>query len=478
MLDERAIAGGQTEEAIGVPEVTQPLASAAPAPHVREASIFNREFLSRLAHGAVYALGLQVIGAGLAYLSQVAFARWMGISQFGIYAYVIAWATLLALLAGLGFPSSVLRFIPEYRAMGDLVRLRGIIRLSRRTAVAAGIVVALLGTGAVVAFVPGGSDGAVAAAVLAMWLIPIGAVINLDTAIIRAGGRVVGAYAPSLVVRPGAILLLAGAAWIVWGRLTALDGVIVTLCAFTAVALLQSRLLRGVVGYGGSSHTAVYEPRIWFRVSMPLFLVVGFQIALGQADLLIIGAMRGVRDAALYLAASKTAMLVGYLLVAINAVAAPLFSEFEVRGDRAGLQRLASVSAQWVFWPTLVLAVGLALLAPYILGLFGPDFITARWALYVLLVGQLVNAGCGAVGYLLGMTGHQNDTARVYGITALFNVALCYVGARVYGLTGAACATTLSMIVWNVWLHRLTRKRIGIGASILSSLALRRGRSG
>lgn len=449
----------------------------AAAPRAREAMILNRQFLSRLARGAVFALVLQVLGAGLAYLSQVAFARWMGISQFGLYAYVIAWATLLALLAGLGFPLSVLRFVPEYRTVGDHGRLRGLVRTSRRATLAAGCVVALLGTVVVLALAPGGLSGWATVAVVAIWLVPVGALINLDSAIIRAGGRVVGAYAPSLVVRPAAILLVAAIAWLTWGRLTALTGVVITLGVFAVVALAQSRLLRGLVEHGSSSRAAaVYEPRMWLRVSMPLFLVAGFQIALGQADLLIVGAMRGVRDAALYLAATKTAMLVSYLLVALSAVTAPLFSELEVRGDRAGLQRLASISAQWVFWPTLLLAIGLALLAPYVLGLFGPDFLTARWALYVLLFGQLVNAGCGAVGYLLGMTGHQNDTARVYGITAVFNLVLCYVGARAYGLTGAACATTFSMIVWNVWLHRVTRKRIGVRASILSSLILWRTR--
>ncbi len=127
-----------------------------------------------------------------------------------------------------------------------------------------------------------------------------------------------------------------------------------------------------------------------------------------------------------------------------------------------------------MFWPTLAIAGGLALLAPFILGLFGAGFGVARWALLVLLVGQLINAACGSVGYLLSMTGHQDDTARVYGITAVGNVALCYVGARWFGLTGAACATTLSMIVWNLWLYSLTHRRIGIHASVLSLFALRR----
>jgi O-antigen/teichoic acid export membrane protein len=209
-------------------------------------------------------------------------------------------------------------------------------------------------------------------------------------------------------------------------------------------------------------------------MSGPLLLVAGFQVALSQTDLLIVGAVGGVRRAAFYLAASRTSLLVSYLLVGVSAVMAPLFAELEARGDRAGLQRLASVSAQWTFWPTLALAAGLAALSPYVLGLFGPHYVLARWALLILLAGQLVNAGCGAVGYLLSMTGHQDDTARVYGLTAALNLALCYAGTRLFGLEGAAGATSVSLIAWNVWLHRLTVKRLGVRASLLACVVAHR----
>ncbi len=430
---------------------------------------------SRVARGAASALVLQVLGAGLTYCSQVAFARWMGVSSFGVYVYAMAWAMLAAILLGLGFPQSVLRFIPQYRTHEDHARVRGLVRTGQTATLSVGVAVALLGTAVVLAFPPHDSTDTTVA-VVALWLIPLGALINLDSAIIRAGGRIVGAFAPSLVLRPLALLLLVGAAWLAWGRLTAVTVIAITLGIYLAVALVQSLLVHEVVNAGGASTAPVYERRVWLRVSMPLLLVAGFQLALSQADLLIVGATRGVRDAAFYLAAAKTAMLVSYLLVALNAIAAPLFSELETKGDRAGLQRLVSTTAQWVFWPTLAIAAGLALLAPYVLGLFGPGFLAARWALLVLLFGQLINAACGSVGYLLSMTGHQDDTARVYGITAVVNVGLCYACARAFGLTGAACSTTFSMIVWNVWLYRLTVKRIGIRASFLSYFFPRSGR--
>jgi O-antigen/teichoic acid export membrane protein len=395
----------------------------------------------------------------------------MGITQFGTYTYLLAWATIFALLAGLGFPLSVLRFIPEYRALADDQRLRGVVRASRAAALMAGVVAAAVGLCVALVFAPSKQATAIE---LGAWLVPAGSLINVDLAIIRAGGRVVGAYAPSLVIRPVIILLAAGASWLAWRRLSATAGLAITLGAFVVVALLQSALVREVVGPTERHRAVTYERRMWLRVSAPLLLVAGFQIALGQTDLLVVGAVRGVRYAGLYSAASKTATLVGYLLVAVNAVAAPWFSELWTRKDRVGLQRLATISAQWTFWPTVAIAVGLALLAPYVLDLFGPQFSAARGALMILLVGQLVSAGCGAVGYLMSMTGHQNDTAWVYGIVSILNIPVCYGAVRAFGLDGGAAATTISLITWNIWLHQLTKRRTGVRASILSSLMLQR----
>jgi O-antigen/teichoic acid export membrane protein len=276
------------------------------------------------------------------------------------------------------------------------------------------------------------------------------------------------------VIRPILILLIAGAVWLISHKLTTNAGLAITLGAFGVVALLQTTLIRELATRGGPSRLMAFDRRKWLQVSGPLLLVAGFQIAIGQTDLLIVGAVRGVRDAGLYQAASKTVLLVGYLLVAFSAVAAPLFADFETRGDRAGLQRLATVAAQWVFWPTLLMSGVLALLASNVLNLFGHDFVVARTALLILLVGQLVSAGCGAVGYLLSMTGHQNDMARAGAVVAGFNVGLCFVTVRAFGLDGAASATTISVVVWNLWLHRLTVKRVGVRTSILASLVLQR----
>ncbi len=64
--------------------------------------------LSRqIARGSIVAFGIYVGGAGLTYGSQLLLARAIGADSFGLYAYVLAWVTMLAYLAVLGFDVSL-----------------------------------------------------------------------------------------------------------------------------------------------------------------------------------------------------------------------------------------------------------------------------------------------------------------------------------------------------------------------------------
>ena len=74
---------------------------------------------------------IRVLSAGLAYLSQVLLARWMGTSDYGIYVYVWTWVLLLGSMMDYGTSVSAQKFIAEYRVQKQTDLLRGFIVGSR-----------------------------------------------------------------------------------------------------------------------------------------------------------------------------------------------------------------------------------------------------------------------------------------------------------------------------------------------------------
>ena len=85
--------------------------------------------LTRRLAGTIFII--RVLSAGLAYLSQILLARWMGGSDYGIYVYVWTWVLLLGSMMDFGISASAQKIIPEYRTSGDHALLRGFLSGSR-----------------------------------------------------------------------------------------------------------------------------------------------------------------------------------------------------------------------------------------------------------------------------------------------------------------------------------------------------------
>ncbi len=433
--------------------------------------------LARLAQGAGVALGIKLADAVLNSGTQVLLARWMGAWSFGTYSYAIAWSSSLAILAGLGLPNAALRFVPEYVTRQDWGRLRGLIDQSRRCTLLSSGAIALLALAWILhadwrdrtyALMPMGI--AVAMVWPQTWL-------NLQLETARGLGQIAIAYSPSLVLRP-VLVALGGALWIIGGRrlsatagLGMMWGILVALVA-GQWHLIRRRLPAELTSDAPQSVVPQMELRHWFTVALPLLFLDSSFLVLNQTDTISLGLLVGDREVGLYSAAVVTARWVNVMLASVNAIAAPLFASLYAQGDRAGLQAMVSAAAGWIFFPALGVAIALGVGAESVLGWFGPEFGAAKWALWPLILGQLVNVGSGSVGYLLMMTGHHLDCARVVSVCAVLNLILNLVLIPTWGIAGAAIATALSMMLWNLWLYRLVVRYLEVRPSIVDAIAI------
>jgi len=112
-------------------------------------SLANGETLAGAQRAALTVFAIRIGGAALAYGTQVLLARFMGQAEYGVFALAWVWIAILGHGCLLGVAQSVCRFVPHYRARGDLDLARGFLRGGALHALTSGAVTAALGAAVV-----------------------------------------------------------------------------------------------------------------------------------------------------------------------------------------------------------------------------------------------------------------------------------------------------------------------------------------
>ncbi len=422
------------------------------------------EDLHAVMSGAATVMAIRLTGAMLVYASTIFLARWLGGFEFGIYAYVWVLAILLANMLTLGYPSAVLRFVPEYQARAKWGRLRGFLRESYTiiavVSIAGCAVCALL----VAAFADWMAPYYVAPFAIGLICVPFTAMFMHTELTARGFGWMQLAYTPPYILRPLLTMVFVFALFVLGFRLDAIVALWAllasSLVSFGVQAYLLWRRTVRVLKPAPPIHHSYY----WASISGSFIVIDCLRLALENADVILVGQLLGPTAVGAYYAAARTGGLIAFIYFAVIAMAVPRFSKLHASQSRAEMQRFVSGVIHLMFWPSALTAAGLALLGPSILSLFGMDFVEAYSALLVVLAGFLVRAATGPAEYILAMTGHQRDAMGVYAVSVVVCIVLNYILIPQLGVLGAALSVYGVLAGASVWLSILVRKRLGIVA--------------
>ncbi|MFC5066821.1 flippase [Flaviflagellibacter deserti] len=406
---------------------------------------------------------LRVSNAGLALVSQVILARWMGEHDYGLYAYVWTWLLLLGGLASLGLPTAIQRLVPEYTERGDFDRLRGVLREGSLLTLGTSILTA----GSACALLWLSEDSFLDSEYhwplyLALVCVPVYALLEYQEGIARSYHWANLAFAPPYLYRP--LILLAGLACLALLGITMSATVVmwVTLASIVVAGIGQTvvlwRKLRKVVPAGG--HRS--DLRYWMTIAWPLLLIDGFYLLLTYTDVLILQRFVGPNEVADYFAATKIMAILSFVSFAVSTATAPRFAQYAVSGEREKLSSFLQDSIRWTFWPSVAAAIGLLVFGEWLLWLFGPDFVDSYFLLPLIAIGLVARAAVGPVERLLSMAGEQKLTARIHAGTLVLNIVLNLILIPLMGVAGAAVATSIAMIAQSVVMAIAARRTLGV----------------
>jgi O-antigen/teichoic acid export membrane protein len=428
-----------------------------------------RGSMARVVRGSAAALLIYVAGTGLTYLSQLLIARIVGADGYGVYAYVFAWATVLAYFSALGFDVALLRFVAAYLTRDDWALLKGVIRFAERWATLVGCGIAIIGI-SVATFGPAWRTPELTNTFrIGLLLVPVWALLWIRSAATRAFGGVVSALAPDRLVRDGVLVVLLTLAGPVFGWIVDAPAAMVgTLMSSLAGLALVSAGMRWLSPHAADSAEAAYDARLWMATALPLVIIAAAETVMNRTGVMLLGSIANTKDAGIYSLAFNIAFVVALPRIALNALYAPTVSNLFVRGDRAGLQNLVAKGASWTLIGGACIALPLSLFAEPLLSWFGRDFTTGVSALRILLLGQLIAAAAGSQLFLMTMTGHERKAAMLLLSAAALNALLSVPLIRLVGLTGAAVASTIVLIAWNVAMAYSISRHLHILPSVLA----------
>jgi len=419
-----------------------------------------------LRRGAGVAFVAQVAALGLGYFGHVLLARWMGVAEYGTYVYTLGWAVPLSAIGGLGVHMIALRFVPEYHTSGETGLLRGAFRIGSSVAFFVGAAVSLLSVGVALTIRSEIPDTIMPALLVALCVVPLLSLTYFNANYLKALKRV-GLASLSDIMRPP-LLVIGAAIWLTAkGGVSSKDVLSVLGGTLAVVAVVQHLLIRRSVPAGTWTTPSRTDIPAWKAAIGAMLLIEIFQAIMIKADVLLIGAMMDVEAVAVFGVAARVSGLVGFVVAAVGTIAGPMFTELHSQDERVKLESLVRTAGHWMLWPAILFAIGLAVFAPYVLGLFGPDFARGSSVLWILLAAQVAHAAAGPVFVLITFTGFHEHSARIYGYMLALNIVLNVIGINWLGLHGAALAAFLTAACWGVLLHRAVSSNLGLAASPL-----------
>ena len=404
-------------------------------------------------------LAVKLLGAGSAYALAWWVSRHEGPAAYGRFELALTVLTIAALVARLGLDGVLVKWMAASKVKGEEGVQR---RLVGRVMLVTGLLAAPLLAAAMWWASPR----------LTSWLgddtldqtwpwvaagVPILTIWGVSAEALRGLSRMKShALLQPGIVAAGAVACMMGLGW--------------NIVPSYAASLVSSAMLGAVLVFmalpkGAEKLCTMSSEWGWgpmLRTGWPMLLGSAMFLVMSWTDTLLLGHFLEEDQVGIYRVAFRMAAVVTLVQAAVNSYAAPLFAECHASGDRTGLKLALRQTTLLNVAFSVPAFVVLVAVPAWWLGWFGDAFVPGATCLVWLAVGQVVNALCGPVMYLLNMTGYERQAQRIVWIAALGNLAMNVWAIPRFGIEGAAVATAFSMALWNVAAAVAVKRLLGL----------------
>lgn len=405
-------------------------------------------------------LCVRVLAGVVVLLSYLLVARVLGAAEAGLYFLAFTVVTVVSAVARLGLDSSLVRFIAAFSEGQQWNRVNGIVRLAiivvtLFSVAVASLICVLAGPLADLLFRRPALDEVLRVAALAIPFVTVSFLLGRAYMGLHAANRSI------FLQNIGVALLfcgLFGMAWLLLPKVSAVTaaGCLVIGSAVLALMALWSWYRQAWTAWSGDEMRAQL-----LATSTPLWVVTIMNMVGTWGGQLASAPWLTPEEYAGFAVAQRLSHLIGVTLSIVNMVAAPRFAAMHHKGDMASVAQVAQFSLRVSLLLAVPAVVVLCIAPGWFLALFGPGFSGAAPALVMLVLAQLFNVAAGSTGFLLTMTGHEQDARNIAVFSGVLTVPLSLVLTMGFGLPGAAVAIAAILVIQNLMQVLVVRRRLG-----------------
>ncbi|MEQ8598951.1 MAG: oligosaccharide flippase family protein [Devosia sp.] len=428
---------------------------------------------------SVGSLGIKVATAGLTYLTYVVLSRTQTNDEYGHFAFGLALATMLAIVAGAGQPVAVLRLWAEQRSKGDDTGAQSVIAAGSTITIYASIAIAVLLCLVALVYRPFAGPNETLNHIFgaAILILPL-ALSEYNSSALRAQGSLWTALLPRDIFWRLALPTLVLALFALGMVLSGPDALVLAAALLLGMMALQMLLAtrRGYTIMPARAPVPGHWNR-WGRLSRWLLLGALIETAALNADVILVGLMLDLESSGLYFNAFRTAGLMTLFTFAIELVIAPMVAEHFHAGNMRKAQAITALCSWAGFVFSLVIFLGFGLFGTEILSLFGASYAEGWLILMLLSFGLLFDAITGPSKIVMMMTGHERPYVAIFGAIMGVGLLVQILVIPFWGLIGAAAVNMAARICAQIGIALWCRFRIGLDTSLLGVLWLRKGQN-
>jgi O-antigen/teichoic acid export membrane protein len=418
----------------------------------------------RLLHGAIWSLVGTVISRGLSLASSVFVARWLGKESFGEFGVLQTTVGMFAVFAGFGMGMTATKHVAELR-QSNPERAGRLIGLSTWVAWVAGGAMTLV---LLLAALPLASR-TLAAPRLAPYLrfcAPLALLGSLNGAQLgaltgfEAFKRITQVNVLSAVI---SFPLVAVGAW-----KFELDGAVCGLVLGQAATwLITGTALRSEAAKAGvpiSYQGMRTEARVLWRFSLPSVVTGVLVMPVNWAcAAILVNQPGGYGQMGIFSVASQWRGFVMLVPNTLIGMSLPILANLVGLNDQAGHRRVSSTTILINVGVTALLALGVGLASPLILGFYGTDYQGGSMSIWLLVMSAIPAAYGYANSQVLASHGRMWASAAMLAVWAAILVALSILLVPQWQSEGLAFANLIAQVFYAliqvVYLRKLNHEK-------------------